>query len=161
MRKLFTMILVMAAAIAFLAGSVAAQSGSTTVDKEQLKKLNEFMKDSKVKPSGADVAVPPKTAQKPAVQTPAKPAVQPPAKLSVQPKPVVQAVDKSKVTYVGKVSEKMSPERKACMDKCEAGRPSCQKRCAEGEKTRDIYVVNDCVSCQNNIIACQKRCPAK
>ncbi len=154
MRKLFTMILVMAAAIAFLAGSAVAQSGSGAIDKEKLKKLNEFMKDSK---SGQQTANPAQQPSKPA-QPPAKPAAQTPIKPAVQ---AVQGPDKSKVTYVGKVSEKMSPERKACMDKCEAGRPSCQKRCAEGEKTRDIYVVNDCVSCQNNIIACQKRCPAK
>ncbi len=163
MRKLFTIVLVMVAAIALVAGPVAAQSGSTPIDKEKLKNLNEFLKGG----SGAN-----QPAKGPSKQAPAKPAVQPPPKPAVQPatKPVNQTtgkgvvlppIDKSKATYVGKVSDKMSPERKACVDKCEAGGANCSAKCKSAGKTRDIYESNDCYQCSNAISYCINRCPAK
>lgn len=150
MRKLFTIVLIMAAAIALAAGPLSAQSGSTPIDKEKAKQVKEFMSNSKSKPAGdANQA-----ATKP-TQPPTKPVVQPPAK------PTVQTADKDKATYVGKVSEKMSPARKVCTDKCESSRASCESRCAQGVKTNDIMLKNECLSCRNTIISCLNRCPAK
>ncbi len=152
MRKLFTIALIMMAAIVLLAGPVAAQSGSTPPDKEKLMKLKEFVgrdpkansQQSNDKP--ASPSVPAQATTKP-VQPPAKPAVQTPSK--------------GQATFVGKVSDKMSPERKACTDKCEAAQASCEARCKNSVKTDDIALKNECVQCRNTIISCLNRCPAK
>ena len=87
MRKLFTVVLIVAVALA--AGNAAAQSGSTLLDKETLKKLTEFIsnKGSKENPTVKQpakgpvnpTAAKPDQPQKPIIQPPVKP-VQPPVK---------------------------------------------------------------------------------
>ncbi len=141
MKKFFTTVLVMAAVVALAASPALAQSGSKATDDQQAEKLREFIFGKGAKPA------------------PTKPAVLTPGKSSVKTPP---APDKSKATFVGKVGEeKMSPARKACVDKCESGRARCNNICEQAQKTNDAMMKIDCQNCLQAIITCVNRCPAK
>ncbi len=143
---LLTLIMILTAAL--IAGPVMAQGNTSQTAKDRpaglmnlpavkssdAKARSNVFQLPKDKPIGP-ANLPAKTVQ------PAKPSNQKPA------------------TYVGKVSEKISPERKACRDKCTSGQTSCEKRCA-GMKER-FEKANCSYSCSTTLAACQKRCPAK